>query len=171
MREFEELCRENYARIYRYIFAMTGSKESAEDLIQDVFTAAIEKGEAFLQHENPPAYLYKTARNMTFTYLKQRRRMAAEPLDENTPDGDGDLSDQLLRTYDKQIDETAYAGQVLHGLDSGQRELYEKRYVERLPIRDISQELGTSEPAMRMRLVRLRRDIHDAVKELKLDEK
>lgn len=171
MRDFEELCRENYARIYRYIFAMTGNRESAEDLIQDVFTVAIEKGEAFLQHENPPAFLYKTARNMTFTYIKQRRRTSAELLDENTPDGDGDLSDTLLKTYDRQIDETAYAGQVLQDLDSGQRALYEKRYVERLPIRDISQELGTSEPAMRMRLVRLRRDIQEVVRELKLDEK
>jgi len=35
MKTFEELCQENYSRIYKYIFSMTGSKESTEDLIQE----------------------------------------------------------------------------------------------------------------------------------------
>ena len=55
MKCFEELCRENYGRIYRYIYALAGNKQTAEDLIQDVFIIAYEKGDAFLSHENPPA--------------------------------------------------------------------------------------------------------------------
>jgi RNA polymerase sigma-70 factor (ECF subfamily) len=171
MREFEELCKENYARIYRYIFTMTGTRESAEDLIQDVFTVAISKGEAFLQHENPPAFLYRTARNLTLSYLKRRQRAATEALDENIPDGGGDMDELLFREEDGRIDETRYAVQVLRGLEPRERELYRKRYVAQKPIREIAEELGASEPAMRMRLVRLRREIQGAVKELNLDEK
>lgn len=88
MKTFEELCQENYSRIYKYIFSMTGSKESTEDLIQEVFIAAYEKGEAFLRHEKPAAFLYKTARNMTVTYLKNLKRQrisAMEYLSENIP--------------------------------------------------------------------------------------
>jgi RNA polymerase sigma-70 factor, ECF subfamily len=171
MSDFEELCKDNYARIYRYIFAMTGDRASAEDLIQDVFTAAVEKGEAFLRHENPPAFLYRTARNLTLNYLKRRQRAMTETLDEDIPDGGGGLDEVLLRDRDKRIDETRYALQILRGLDPGQRELYRKRYVEQKPIREIAEEIGTNEPAMRMRLVRLRREIQGAVKDLELDEK
>lgn len=170
MKSFEELCLDNYSRIYKYIIALTGSRESAEDLIQDVFTVAFEKGDAFLCHVNPPAFLYKTARNLTYSYLKRARRQYAEALNEDYPDGDADLCDKLLSERDRQIDETVYTGQVLKRLEPKQQELYSLRYIDRKPIKEIAAEQGASEPAMRMRLVRLRREITDAVRALKLDE-
>ncbi len=170
MKCFEELCRENYGRIYRYIYALAGDKQTAEDLIQDVFMIAFEKGDAFLSHENPPAFLYKTARNRTLTYLKRQRKYEAEYLDEDMASGEEDLCAQLLRQQDRDIDETVYAGAVVGGLDERQRALYHERYVEGRPIRDIALDAGVTETAMRMRLVRLRRDIYGAVKKLKLDE-
>jgi len=83
---------------------MTGSKESTEDLIQEVFIAAYEKGEAFLRHEKPAAFLYKTARNMTVTYLKNLKRQrisAMEYLSENIPQDDTDLCETLLMELDR----------------------------------------------------------------------
>ncbi|GAE90334.1 RNA polymerase sigma factor [Acetivibrio straminisolvens] len=127
MKTFEELCQENYSRIYKYIFSMTGSKESTEDLIQEVFLIAYEKGEAFLQHEKPAAFLYKTARNMTATYLKQLKRQKISTVDylpENIPKDDSDLCETLLNELDRQIDETAYTGQVIGNLNINQHNLY-----------------------------------------------
>ncbi len=170
MKSFEELCRDHYGRIYRYIYAMTGGKESAEDLIQDVFAVALQKGGAFLTHENPPAFLYRTARNLTLTYLKRRQKYEADYLDEEYASGDADLCAQLLRERDREIDETAYAGAVIGSLSGRQRELYRNRYVENRPIREIAADAGVSETAMRMRLVRLRREIYEAVRNLKLEE-
>jgi RNA polymerase sigma-70 factor (ECF subfamily) len=170
MKSFAELCSENYTRIYKYIFGMTGGRESAEDLLQDVFIIAFQKGESFLRHENPPAFLYRTARNLTLTYLKKQRRCTDEPLDDVTADGDTDLCEKLLRTYDRQIDEDLYTGQVISRLEGSQQTLYALRYVERQPIRDIARSQNTSEPAMRMRLMRLRREIVNIVKDLGLDE-
>lgn len=34
--EFEEICRENYARIYNYILAKTGEKETAENTVTPI---------------------------------------------------------------------------------------------------------------------------------------
>jgi RNA polymerase sigma-70 factor (ECF subfamily) len=171
MKSFEELCQENYKRIYKYIFTMAGSKEVTEDLIQDVFTVAYEKGEAFLQHEKPTAFLYRTARNLTITYLKRQRISAMESLSEDIV-GDGtDLCEKLLMDIDQEIDETAYTGQVVGSLDLNQHKLYTQRYIEKKPIKEIAFEQGVSETAMRMRLVRLRREIQCIVKDLKLDEK
>lgn len=171
MKNFEELCEENYKRIYKYIFTMTGSKEASEDLIQDVFTVAYEKGDAFLQHEKPTAFLYRTARNLTLTYLKRQRVSTMDCLPENIADVEADLCDKLLTDIDRKIDETSYTVQVIGSLTSVQHKLYSKRYIEQKPIKEIALEQGISETAMRMRLVRLRQQIYGIVKDLKLDEK
>lgn len=171
MKSFEELCQENYKRIYKYIFSMTGNREAAEDLIQEVFTIAYEKGEAFLKHEKPAAFLYRTARNITLTHLKRQRVFAAEYLSENVARDDTDLCEKLLTESDRNIDETIYTDQVIDSLNSSKNELYKKRYIERKSIREIALEQGTSETALRMRLVRLRREIQSIVKKLKLGEK
>lgn len=170
MKSFEELCAENYGRIYKYIFALTGSRESAEDLSQDVFTAAFLKGDGFLRHENPTAFLYRTARNMALTFLKRQRRYVLEPIDDSIADSDDDLCQKLLRDYDRRIDEDAYTDRVISLLDVKQQALYAERYVARRPIREIAAGQDVSETAVRMRLVRLRREIVRIVKELKLDE-
>jgi RNA polymerase sigma-70 factor (ECF subfamily) len=170
MRSFEELCRENYSRIYKYIFAMTGSREASEDLLQDVFTVAFEKGRTFLEHENPPAFLYRTARNLTLTYLRRQRQYPSEALDDTVAGNGGELLDLLMREQDRHIDETAYIQPVLGGLPSKQRTLYAQRYVDRRPISEIAADEGVSETALRMRLVRLRREILQIVRALRLDE-
>jgi len=56
-------------------------------------------------------------------------------------------------------------------LNTNQHNLYRQRYVEGKSIKEIASEEGVSETAMRMRLVRLRKEIQDIVKKLKLGEK
>lgn len=170
MKSFEDLCRDNYGRIYKYIFAMTGDRASSEDLLQDVFAVAWEKGDAFLLHENPPAFLYKTARNLALSFVKRRRRTETEALDESVAGSAGDLFDTLAAEHDGRIDASAYTGAVIGRLDAGQQALYTRRYIDRVPIREIAVEAGVAEPAMRMRLLRLRRDIRDIVSGLKLED-
>ena len=68
-----------------------------------------------MSHENPTAFLYKTARNRTLTYLKRQRKYEAEYLDEDMASGEEDLCAQLLRQRDRDIDETVYAGAIIGG--------------------------------------------------------
>jgi RNA polymerase sigma-70 factor (ECF subfamily) len=151
---------------------MTGSREASEDLVQDVFAVAYEKGAAFLVHEKPAAFLYTTARNLTLTYIKRQRAGLYMELDENIPSDDtgGDLLAQVLREQDRRVDETAYVRPVLESLPDKQRTLYARRYGEHQSIGEIASAENVSETAVRMRLVRLRREIIDTVKNLKLDE-
>ena len=48
--------------------------------------------------------------------------------------------------------------------------LYDERYTSGRPIGELAVEQGVSDTALRMRLVRLRREIIQAVKALRLDE-
>ena len=126
----------------------------------------------FLNHENSVAFLYKTARNITLTYIKglKRQKTLEEEYLYDTFE-DGDLCEKLLREQDKKIDETVYTVQVIGSLDLGRYELYKQRYVEGKSVKKIATEKGISEAAVRMRLVRLRREIQSIVKKLKLGEK
>ena len=40
---FEQICKENYSRIFKYIYAITCDRECAENLTQEVFYIALKK--------------------------------------------------------------------------------------------------------------------------------
>jgi RNA polymerase sigma-70 factor, ECF subfamily len=71
-------------RLYRAAWALTGSREDAEDLVQDTFAKILTRPR-FLRGEEDLWYLMRTLRNV---FLSQRRTLAARSisveLDEET---------------------------------------------------------------------------------------
>ena len=74
--KFEDLCRETYPKIYNYILARTKSREISEDITQEVFLIAYRKGDDFLSHENPMAFLYVSAKNLLFEHFREKAKLA-----------------------------------------------------------------------------------------------
>jgi RNA polymerase sigma-70 factor, ECF subfamily len=62
-------------RLYRAAWALCGSREDAEDLVQDTYERVLRRPR-FVRREDDLAYLYKTLRN---TYLNARRTSARRP--------------------------------------------------------------------------------------------
>ena len=176
--EFEEICRENYARIYNYILAKTGKKEAAEAIAQDVFLIALRKGDAFLHHEKPVAFLYVTARNLILEYYKKTKEtpMKAELLVEagrlsyEKSAFGKDAFEELCRLHSAAVNEEDYRIQILRKLKPKERDLYQKYYLDKKLMKTIAQEFHMSETAMRMKYVRLRRKVQRIAAGLKLDE-
>ena len=168
--QFEEICKENYARIYNYILARTGKREAAEDITQDVFLIAFQKGEAFLRHEKPVAFLYTTARNLVLEYYKKDKSNETE-LDEAqiTIFGKDAYEELCLRKSDS-VNEGSYQKQVFQKLQPEEWKLYRKYYIEKQSMKAIARELRMSEPAIRMKYMRIRRKVRKIVADLKLDE-
>lgn len=171
--QFEEICRENYARIYNYILAKTADRETAEDITQDVFLIALRKGEAFLLHEKPVAFLYTTARNLMLEHYKKTRETPAR----NAPVEESDIVvfqrdafEELCLQKSSAVNEDHYRKQILRKLKPGERELYQEYYVNRKPMKIIAGEFQMSETALRMKYVRLRRKIQKIAADLKLDD-
>lgn len=168
--QFEEVCRENYARIYNYILAKTEKREAAEDITQDVFLIAFQKGEAFLQHEKPIAFLYTTARNLVLEYYKQDKSNVIE-LDEARITAFGkDAYEELCLWKSDCVNEASYQKQVFQKLQPEEWSLYRKYYIEKQSMKAIARELQMSEPAIRMKYMRIRRKVRKIVSDLKLDE-
>ena len=167
---FEEICRENYARIYNYILAKTGKKEAAEDITQDVFLIAFQKGDKFLCHEKPIAFLYTTAKNLVLEYYKKSRTNEVELLESEQAAFEKDAYEELCSMKSGSINEADYRKQVLQKLKPKELDLYRKYYIDKKPMSVIAKELQMSETAIRMKYVRIRKKVRKIVADLRLDD-
>lgn len=167
---FEEICKENYSRIFKYILAITGNHECAENLTQDVFYIALKKGDSFLHHNKPEAFLYKTAKNLVLEYFRTSKKHMTEELTENISLRQYDVFDSICRQYDDAVDIEHYQNQVLSMLSDEDRELYYAYYKKQLSMGEIAGNMQMKEPAVRMRYVRLRKKIRQLVKKLEISE-
>ena len=166
--QFEDICRENYPKIYNYILAKTKSRETAEDITQEVFLIAFRKGNGFLSHENPTAFLYVSAKNLLYEHFRESARSA--PLGEqDILDVKGDVFEQIRLAHTRSIDEEIYLDKVLDSLNEKERRLYELYYVLKKPMKIIAKELHLNEAALRMKYVRLRKKVKRIVAALDLD--
>jgi len=79
--------------------------------------------------------------------------------DTDIDDGIPDLSDYIQMVQDQQINEEDYIESVLSELSEEKRRLYTLYYLNKESMREIALLFGVEEAAMRMRFVRLRREI------------
>ena len=171
--QFEKICSENYARIYNYILAKTGEKEAAEDITQDVFLIALQKGDAFLEHEKPIAFLYTTAKNLVLEYYKKGKSISAKESgfeEFKILSFQKDVFEELCLQKSGSIDENIYREQVLSKLKPNERVLYRQYYIDKKPMKAIAREFHISEPAIRMKYMRIRKKIQKIVAGMKLDD-
>ena len=71
-KQFEELFRKNYSRLYYVALDWVEDEEAAKDLVNDLFAELWRQYER-LQHVNVEAYLFQSLRNRCINYLKHRR--------------------------------------------------------------------------------------------------
>lgn len=157
---FEQLCEKYYTPIFRYAMVHLKDVGAAEDLTQDVFAIAWQKRVELRRHENPPGFLYLTARNLSLSRLRSEKKRPlplGESFDAASPEGDA--FDVLLREADRKIDETAWVEPVLKVLSPAEYALYRDRYLEHKGLREMASLRHVSEVALRMRLTRLRRKV------------
>lgn len=69
---FEEICKNQYEAIYRFLFKMTGQPEAALDLTQETFIKFYEYLEGNAMPENPGAWLYRVVSNLCKNQLKRQ---------------------------------------------------------------------------------------------------
>jgi RNA polymerase sigma-70 factor (ECF subfamily) len=72
--EFDELFREHSQMVYRTAFSVTGSPQDAEDVLQGLFLWLLRRGIPAGLKENPKAYLYRAAVNLSLNAVKARKR-------------------------------------------------------------------------------------------------
>jgi len=151
--------REHGYAIFRYLLARTKSVERAQDLTQDVFTAAMAAAPRLAAVDRPLLpWLYGVARHR---YADEVRRRSADhmlvPLDlaaavsAPEPAYGSDVVDLLHR--------------ALCSLPPAQRRICALRLLNGRSFAEIHEELATSEPACRMQFVRGLRRLREALEQ------
>ena len=161
------LCKENYKQIFKYILVMIHDKSTAEDIVQEVFLIAYEKKKILFSYENKRAFLYKVSKNLTNEYIRKNQKCKTVELNENNVVDEEDLCDLIYHKEDEKIDEQKYIADVINELPEDKKELYHLYYIDKVPMKNIAKELNLNEATLRMRFVRLRKDIKNKVKNIK----
>ncbi|HRQ50298.1 MAG TPA: RNA polymerase sigma-70 factor [Agriterribacter sp.] len=70
-----------FHRLYRFVYALTGVKEPAEEIVNDVFLTLWQKRHLLCAVVKPELYMFVCARNTTLKQLK-KQKIFMEPLNE-----------------------------------------------------------------------------------------
>lgn len=125
---------EQYDHIYRYCYYRLRDAGKAEDITQETFLRYLEN-DGYRDIGRPLAFLYTVARNLC---IDEMRRKKMESLPEDLPGENQE--DKLL--------DSILLRQALHELDSRERELILLRYVNGVPVADLTKIYGKSRYAV-----------------------
>lgn len=78
---FDEFVEDEYQRLYKALYFVTGNREDAEDIAQDAFLKLWERWDQIDRIDDPTGYLFRVALNG----FRMRRRRAATALRKLTP--------------------------------------------------------------------------------------
>jgi len=136
---FGELYERNFDRVYAFIVRRVRDRDEAQDLTAEVFHHALAGLDRFEWRGAPfVAWLYRIAANAV---ADRARRLAREG---------GTMPQLVARTEDPaDMEHQARVFRTVAQLPVPQRRVLEMRFVEQKSIREIAQELGRSEGAVK----------------------
>ncbi len=135
---FGDLYEEHFYRVYAYVARRVGDRHQAEDLTADVFREALAGIRKFEWRDVPfAAWLLGIASRVIADHFKRSGREARSPL----------AMPELSATDD--VERNAMLFQLVERLPEAQFRVIHMRFVEQKSIREIAQELGRSEGAVK----------------------
>ena len=161
---FDALVKQYLPLTYRYLFRLTGSKTTAEDLSQETFVRVWKSLKRFDTTKLFRPWLYCVARNCAYDYLRKKKIVSFSFLSvgeqfqlENTPD----KNTSPLELFEKK--ETASAvKKLLAQLSDTEKEILTLHYLEELTVPEIAEILNKPEETIRTRLRRARQAFREA---------
>lgn len=137
---FAELYENNFARVYAYIVSRVRDRAIAEDLASEVFHKALAHLADYDWRGIPfAAWLLRIASNvMADQWRRSNRETLVDEPPEIATDPNMDQIDQRVRLF-----------RMVEGLPPDQRRVVELRFGEGKSIREIAQELGRTEGAVK----------------------
>ena len=135
---FGDLYEENFYRVYAYVARRVGDRHQAEDLTADVFREAL-AGIGKFEWRGVPfaAWLLRIASRVIADHFQREGREAGNPAAE--PEW----------SFTDEVERSTMLFQLVDRLPEAQFRVIHLRFVEQKSIREIAQELGRSEGAVK----------------------
>lgn len=150
-------CRNAYAllysryvnQLYRYVFLFCKSKETSEEIVQDVFLKIWENREKLQTIGCFKAFVFRTTKNMLLDYYRRRKtEMKAFEVLAMQPETDAEFSDSKL-IYSQHC---LLIQQAISKLPPKRREIVEMRTQEDLSLDEIAGRLAISKSVVKKQL-------------------
>ena len=152
-RRFAELYELNFERVYAFIVRRVHNREEAEDLTSEVFQQALANIQRFEWRGAPfAAWLYRMAAN---AIVDRWQSVSKEQVDPRRDAAD-------LASLEE-IEQRAMLFQLVDGLPPDQRRVIMHRFVEQKSTREVAQELGRSEGAVKQLQLRALENLRPAM--------
>jgi RNA polymerase sigma-70 factor (ECF subfamily) len=159
---FDEIVARYQDGLFRFLRSYTSSTAIAEDLLQETFLKVYTQRERYKNQGNFKAWLYRIARNLC---IDHKRALGRRPVGHWI--AEEDLAPDGIENFDKAIDEADDARDhvftreleekmqdALAMLSKREREAFLLRRVEEMSYEEISQTLGCTLSAAKMRVKR-----------------
>jgi RNA polymerase sigma factor (sigma-70 family) len=154
---YEVLVARYEARLLAFCRHMLSSKEDAEDVLQEVFTAAFNAMVADHRPINVRPWLYRIARNRSLNHLRKQTAIGVDSMDVHLADHGTSTADRV----DKREEFRQLVGDVRE-LPESQRTALLLREIDALSYEHIALAMETTVPAIKSLLVRARVGLAEA---------
>jgi RNA polymerase sigma factor (sigma-70 family) len=160
---FETLCSRYQSRLLSFCRHMLGSREDAEDVLQEVFTAAFNAVLADEREINVRPWLYRIARNRSLNHLRRASAIGVDSMDVH-------FAEHGLSTGDRAIRRESFRELLsdVQQLPETQRTALLLREIDALSYDQIAHAMETTVPSVKSLLVRARISLAEAAEARKL---
>ncbi len=153
-------------RIYSLVFHQVDrDQEAAQDIVQETFIAALKSAGRFHGRSKVYTWLYSIANKKVADFYRRRKREAkyqAMPLDSQTVEAGYNPSGEPLDAGTIESEEKSRAVQAtLSSLPLHYKQVLILKYIEEMPVTEISQVMGRSLKSIEGLLTRARRELRD----------
>lgn len=158
MQNIEEIYKEYYTAVYKYLFCLTQNKEISEDLTQETFALAVKDIKKFRGDCKLSVWLCQIAKHLWYKELKKKHRNVNVSFEE--------INEDVL--YDETLEEIIYAKEEklklfkdMQKLDEKSREVMYLRMVGNLSYEEIGEILGKTSNWSRITFYRAKQKMRE----------
>jgi RNA polymerase sigma-70 factor, ECF subfamily len=155
--EYAELVRRYQEPLYRHALGMLGSPDAAADVTQESLIRAYTRLRSCHEPDRFGPWTFRILRNRCLDYLKDRRRNTVSIEDESILGASE--TDAAVSLEQEELREAVF--KALDQLPPAQKEAFLLKHVEDLSYDEMTELLGASVSALKMRVKRAREALQD----------
>ncbi len=146
---WEKLINRYEKRIYNFALRMTGNREDAMDLMQEIFFSVYRNLESYGQKAKFSSWIFKIASNRAVDFYRKKRPVENLPMEESfeDPSPSANPVGSLMRH-----EENRAVLNLLEHLSQEQRMVVELKFFQELTFEEMSENLGVSSNTLKSRL-------------------
>ena len=147
-------------RLLRYLMFLTGNRETAEDLFQEVWMRVLMRGDQFNGRARFETWLFTIARNLVIDYRRKRTMNSLDELIDGSSDDDRPMTVEVVSDdptpFDRvsNLEDREKIAAALLALDTLHREVLVLRFHEELSLEEIAKVTRAPLSTVKSRLYR-----------------